>query len=379
MKQMSFKVVFDRKNVADIKKVKGLVQIEIYSARKRMYVNTGIKVFKNQWDSNRSLVKNSMLQNEYNKTITSYLKICESYRERCIQMNIECSFEGVRNAIEHKDNGSFISFCRERIDSKILKPGTRLLHHNVISTLEDFGGIKSFTDITYENIVHFDEYLHKQHSKLGTIIIKHKVVKTYIREAIRFDKIIKDPYMKFHIPTGKPSEGKFVRKEDIDKIENTEIPKYLEKARDLMLVQFYTGFAYIDLMNFPYDKITEIDGRKVLIGDRTKTGVNYTIPLFKTVIDILEKYDYNLPKYVSSAYNTKIKEVFAYVGVENAREISSHWLRRGCGYWLLNNGVSMETVSRILAHSSIKMTESIYAKLLPKTIVNDVIDHIENA
>jgi integrase len=71
--------------------------------------------------------------------------------------------------------------------------------------------------------------------------------------------------------------------------------------------------------------------------------------------------------------------VFAYVGVENAREISSHWLRRGCGYWLLNNGVSMETVSRILAHSSIKMTERIYAKLLPKTIVNDVIDHIENA
>ena len=39
---------------------------------------------------------------------------------------------------------------------------------------------------------------------------------------------------------------------------------------------------------------------------------------------------------------------------------------------LLNEGIDMQIVSKICGHSSIRMTERIYAKLLDETVVNAV-------
>jgi site-specific recombinase XerD len=39
---------------------------------------------------------------------------------------------------------------------------------------------------------------------------------------------------------------------------------------------------------------------------------------------------------------------------------------------LLNNGVSLLTVSHILGHANTKITEQTYAKLLPSTIMDEV-------
>ena len=55
------------------------------------------------------------------------------------------------------------------------------------------------------------------------------------------------------------------------------------------------------------------------------------------------------------------------------KPISSHWARHTCGMLLLNKGVSMEVVAKILGHSSIKTTERVYAKVLRKTVVREVI------
>lgn len=51
------------------------------------------------------------------------------------------------------------------------------------------------------------------------------------------------------------------------------------------------------------------------------------------------------------------------------KPITSHDGRRSCGYVLLNAGVPIEVVSRVLGHQSVKMTESAYAKVLNKTLV----------
>ena len=45
-----------------------------------------------------------------------------------------------------------------------------------------------------------------------------------------------------------------------------------------------------------------------------------------------------------------------------------HDLRRTLGSWMLMTGTPIEVVSRTLGHSSIRITEQVYAHLLPKKI-----------
>lgn len=93
---------------------------------------------------------------------------------------------------------------------------------------------------------------------------------------------------------------------------------------------------------------------------------------------ILGKYDNKLPMLSNVKYNAYIKEVAAAAGID--KSVTTHWARHTGATLLLNAGVPIEVVSRVCGHSSIKMTEKIYAKLLPKTIVaavNKVEDKIK--
>ena len=62
----------------------------------------------------------------------------------------------------------------------------------------------------------------------------------------------------------------------------------------------------------------------------------------------------------------RLKLVAQAAGIE--RPIASHWGRRTCGMYLLNNGFSMEVVAKVLGHSSIRTTEAIYAKILDRSV-----------
>jgi integrase len=59
------------------------------------------------------------------------------------------------------------------------------------------------------------------------------------------------------------------------------------------------------------------------------------------------------------------------------KEITSHWGRRTAGMIMLNNGVPIGVVSRILGHASVRTTERAYAFLLDKTIDNEMIRFAE--
>ena len=54
------------------------------------------------------------------------------------------------------------------------------------------------------------------------------------------------------------------------------------------------------------------------------------------------------------------------------KPITSHWSRHTAGMMLLNKGVRIETVAKILGHSSIRITEQVYASILRKTVVDEM-------
>ena len=117
-------------------------------------------------------------------------------------------------------------------------------------------------------------------------------------------------------------------------------------------------------------KIEEADGKKYYSGRRGKTKVWFTVPLLPPALAILNKYNNKLPILDNARYNVYLKDVAAAAGVE--KHLTTHWARHTGATLLLNAGVPMEVVSKVCGHSSTKMTEKIYAKMLPKTVVAEV-------
>ena len=372
MKTVTLKVVFDRKHVADNTKNTGLVQVEVIYDRRQMFISTGIKIFKNQWDKSRMEVKGSLLSEKYNETIKALMGRVTEYKNKCIADGVEFTFEGLRHFLGNGGDDDFLAFMEERIKNrKDITRGTRRMHLSSLNVIKDFGRIRYFSDLSIENITRFDDWLHAKGFAQTTIHGRHKVLKTYINEAVKFDRISLNPYSKVKIDHGKARDGRIVKEEDMLKIQSCSLPSTLEKIRDLAVFQFYTGLAFSDLMNFDCSKVCDVDGRKMLVNERVKTGETYYVPLFSQTLGILAKYGNNLPKISLEQYNMRLKVVAEYAGLDMPG-ISSHWLRRGAGYWALNNGVPMEVVSKFLGHASIRQTESVYAKLFPKTVAREM-------
>jgi site-specific recombinase XerD len=192
-------------------------------------------------------------------------------------------------------------------------------------------------------------------------------------DAIDEGHIKRNPYRWLNIEKGKHTNGigKYLTMEEFHKIKNTPMPTIsLEKVRDLFVFQTYTCMAYSDLKQFDYNEVSEIKGRKVYVSTRKKTKKGFTIPLLDGAMAILIKYNYILPLISLEKYNLFLKSVAQYAGID--KPISSHWARHTGATMLLNEGVSMQIVSKVCGHSSIKITEQVYAKLLDETVVDSI-------
>ena len=117
-------------------------------------------------------------------------------------------------------------------------------------------------------------------------------------------------------------------------------------------------------------RIREVKGRPMYVGRRGKTRQEFTFLLLPQAQEILERYGGKLPMMSNQKYNQYLKMLATMAGIN--KPVSSHWARHTGATLLLNSGVEMEVVSKVLGHSSTKMTRQIYAKLLDETIAEEM-------
>jgi integrase len=162
--------------------------------------------------------------------------------------------------------------------------------------------------------------------------------------------------------------GKYLTPEEFKSLKEGRMPtEGLERARDVFVFQTYTCLSYTDLRGFDARLIQEVKGMKVYIGTRQKTGHSFTIPILPPAWNILEKYNMKLPVVNNVKYNLFLKGVAQSVGID--KPVSSHWARHTGATLLLNEGVDMKVVAKVCGHSSTRITEQVYAKLLDETVV----------
>ncbi len=373
------RVVFDRKKTATKTKA-ALVQVEVQMNGRKKYLSTGVKVYKDQWSLAHGGVVNSMEAVELNARVTAVKKQVDGYiAERQTKgevFDFDLFGEWMRRKEGKEKKVSFIDWVEERIETrKDIRETTRKTQRKLVPVLREFGCISGFGDLTRVNIVRFDDFLKSKGNRQTTVYSYHKFLKHYAADAVMLGLARRNPYFGLKLDKGKSEGERFLTDSELRRIEKAVMPtESIGKVRDLFLMQCYTGLAYSDLMEFDWRRVDEERGRMILRGRRRKTGMEFMVVLTEKALEILERYGYALPKISNAQYNLRLKVVADAAGID--KPIASHWGRRTCGMYLLNHGVRMEVVSKVLGHSSIRTTEQVYAKILPNTVI-DAFEGIE--
>ena len=97
---------------------------------------------------------------------------------------------------------------------------------------------------------------------------------------------------------------------EISKIQQTEVPKELQPAKDWLLISCYTGQRFSDFMNFDYHKLQCIGEKMCLSFIQKKTKKDILLPLHPDVLNTVERNGNGFPKLLDiQHYNTYIKEI----------------------------------------------------------------------
>ena len=367
MKYPTLRFVFDRKHIATEKK-KGLVQIEVTSEGKRKWIGTQVKVYPNQWDNRKKVIR-SMESIQLNAILDSMMNNINEFISSLIKNNQPFDFEKLNYFLEKSNKSvSYIDFVRMRIEERTdIEESTRKQHRTLLKSLEDFGRINYIDDLTKQNIILYDDFLHNQGISQPTVYNYHKRNKRYIHEAMKFELISDDPYNGLTFERGKFDKRKYLTEQELYKMETCEINSQpIDRVRDLFLFQCYTGFSYSDFAKFDFERDVENRNGKYIIADRRKkTNEDYYIVLLSPAMKILKKYNFKLPVISNQQYNIMLKVAAQYAKIN--KRITTHVARHTFAVFALNNGVSMEVVAKMLGHSNIKTTQ-IYAKVLNREV-----------
>ena len=275
---------------------------------------------------------------------------------------------------------TFIDFCNQRATIRRYgkKKDTQERYNRFIRLFTAWGKIREFVDINDKNIISYDKYLEstgmKPYSKWNNY---HRFLNSFIIDAIDEGYLRRNPYKWINIDKQKNSKGieRCLTPEEFNRLKSAKMPtESIKRVRDLFVFQTYTCLSYSDLREFDGRMVQEVKGMNVYVGSRKKTNMTFTIPLLSPALDILHKYNGKLPVISNVKYNEYLKVVAQSAGID--KPLSTHWARHTGATLLLNEGIPMQIVSKICGHSSTKITEQVYAKLLDETVV-DAIQNIE--
>ena len=197
---------------------------------------------------------------------------------------------------------------------KSYNKNTIKVYTNTLNKIKEFQKTKrrivDFNTIDIDFYSDFVEYLSKRLKLANNTIGKYiKTIKTILNEAReRGININPQSLSKKFSTISEESESIYLTENELKEIEKIELSenKTLEIVRDLFLIGCRTGLRYSD-----WNKITSKQIENGMIEIRvTKGGKVIAIPIHKTVINIFNKYNGELPKPISNQKtNIYIKEI----------------------------------------------------------------------
>lgn len=241
--------------------------------------------------------------------------------------------------------------------------------------------------LSYKFIVDFELYLRAykpvdHHSVMGNnTVMKHiERLRKMINVATKNEWLDRDPFARFKAKFIR-NDREFLTEHELERIESKKFKmQRLQSVKDLFVFSCYTGLAYSDVMRLtPQNISVGIDGELWIITSRKKTNQPVRVPLLPKARAIINTYRHKtkaeatgkvLPLISNQKLNSYLKEIADVCDIE--KRLTFHLARHTFATTVtLTNGVPIETVSKLLGHSSIRTTQ-IYAKVVEKKVSDDM-------
>lgn len=234
--------------------------------------------------------------------------------------------------------------------------------------------------VDHRFITDYEFYLKTERACSHNTATKYlKNFKKITRIALANEYMAKDPFVNIKFRHNEVDRD-FLEDHELKRIIDKKFSiERLEQVKDLFLVLCFTGLAFSDLKGLRDEHIfTDNNGAKWIRKKRQKTKNMCNIPLLEIPLTIFEKYKDHpcrvkgelMPVASNQKVNAYIKEIMDICGIQKA--ISSHTGRHTFSTTVaLANGVSIESIAKMLGHSNTNMTRH-YAKVLDRTIMNEM-------
>lgn len=227
----------------------------------------------------------------------------------------------------------------------------------------------------------FEHFLTVHHKLQSNTTMKYiKILKQILNYAISLEWIHSNPLNSFRCSYQSPDRV-VLTQEEIDVMYNKEMPNTrLEHVRDVFIFACYTGYAFSDVALLESSSIVRgIDGEMWIQANRVKTNVKENVMLLDIPLNIINKYKEHkiciaknklLPVISNQHYNSYLKEIAVICNIN--KHLTSHIARHTFATTVtLANGISLESVSAMLGHASIKTTQ-IYAKVVQSKLSSEM-------
>lgn len=386
-------IVFDRRHKAATTG-QGALEVRVIVDRVAKYYNTGIKVrpgefiagkIINRLDAEQLNERLQIIVNQVHTSINGSLSSGDDIDDIRLR-------KLTWRARKVKEGSSVADWIEQHIPSMGLKAKTERRYYTLVNRLREFQQIVFWDDLTTENIYAFNSWLHERKGKAGIgartsgdmapisdagVHNYHKCFKASINLALRLGVVRENPYnvLKGEFSRGDRAVPDFLNEKQMAALQDLKfLPgSMLESAKELAIVQMFTGMAYADLECFDINKFTKDDnGRMVYSGLRVKTHAPYVVQLLPPVLRVLERHQGKLPILSLNKYNECLKVIGEALGLPFS--MHSHALRHTYATWALRNKVPLQIVSRMMGHKSIAMTMR-YAKILTDDVCQEF-DHL---
>ena len=233
---------------------------------------------------------------------------------------------------------------------------------------------RPLTAITSAVIVEYIATLRKEFN-LPTTNGYAQRIKTVVKYGQSKGLIKINPFIGTHIRKG-DSDIQFLTTEELERIRDTDFKNpAINRTRDLFVFQASTGLSYCDMARLvPEDIQHTPEGQAFIHKRRAKTGVFYTSVILKDGVKILDAYNGLLPIISNQKYNTALKFIRDICEID--KPLHTHIARHSYATRCINEGVRLEVVSKLLGHSTTRLTQH-YARLLQKNIIDEVREAFE--
>jgi site-specific recombinase XerD len=304
-----------------------------------------------------------MIKNAYLGIRSEQHTLCELMDYHNIQLKDSLEWGTLKNYFTTQ------AYVKEFMESRMRKKDIFLsqLNYQFITELEMF----------------LRSYQPKDHRKpMGNnTVMKHiERLRKMVNLAIRNEWLEKDPFQKFRLKFEKKDRG-YLTQEELKRIEDKDFKiERLNQTRDIFIFSCYTGLSYAEVYDLePSHIVTGLDGGKWIRGQRKKSKEWYSVPLLPQAMAIIERYKDHvmaqangkvLPVYTNQKTNAYLKEIAILCEID--KNLTYHLARHTFATTVtLANGVPIESVSKMLGHTSLRTTQ-IYAKVVEQKLSSDM-------